>query len=99
MAGNLIPTRAVFPVYLRDAIAQTQDLKRQVPGFDLLTIIERQLAFMRTATQGGRVPPESERMKTDIGPIAVRNLEESYPDYARLLQELDYAFRRFDRLP
>jgi hypothetical protein len=99
MADDLIPTRAVFPVYLRDAIAQTQDLKRQVPGFDVLTIIERQLDFMRTATSGGRVPPESERMKTDIGPIAVRNLEESYPDYARLLQELDYAFRRFDQLP
>lgn len=99
MTDDLIPTKAVFPVYLRDAIAQTQELKRQAPGLDILTIIERQLDFMKNATQGGRVPSQAERMRTDIGPIAVRNFDETYPDYAHLLKELDYAFRRFDQLP
>ncbi len=59
----------------------------------------KQLGFMRKLTAGGNVPSAEERLKPDLGCIAVRNFDDSDPEYSDLLKELNYAFRRFDVLP
>ena len=61
-------------------------------------VVRKQLAFMKQATTDDAEPSADDREKTDLGPLAVRNFDDSYPDYATLLKALDYAFRRYDRL-
>lgn len=98
MGKLLITTKAEFQTVLAFAREQTESL-RGSSGFKLLDTVLAQLEHMRTSTEEGREPTDEERGATDVGPIAVRNFEDSHPDYAKLLKELDYAFRNFDKLP
>ena len=54
---------------------------------------------MQQCVAGNRSPLPDEIERVDVGPIAVRNFEESDAEYASWLQELDYAFRNWKRLP
>jgi hypothetical protein len=54
---------------------------------------------MQGALIGGRLPSEEEKAKVTVGPLAVRNLDETDWELSRVLQELDYAFRRYELLP
>lgn len=98
VAPPLITTQATFDVYLRDSLFRMKALADLDPNYNVAKVIMRQLEFMQTATKGGRVPTPDEREKIDIGPLAVRNFEESDWELARQLQELDYWFRRYEQL-
>jgi hypothetical protein len=98
MGKLLITTKTEFQTVLAFAREQTESL-RASSGFKLLDTVLAQLEHMRASTEEGREPTEEERGATDVGPIAVRNFDETHPDYAKLLKELDYAFRNFDKLP
>ncbi len=95
----LITTKAVFQVILRDALARTAEIAKIDPSWDLPAAVRAQLDFMQKATQGNRVPTDDEKARVDVGPLAVRNFEDSDEEYATWLKELDYAFRRFEQLP
>ncbi len=99
VAPPLITTQANFDVYLRDALFRIQAIENLDPSFSVAKVMKRQLEFMQTATKGGRTPTPDEKEKIDIGPLSVRNFEETDWEFARQLQELDYAFRRFEQLP
>jgi hypothetical protein len=89
VAPALIASRASFDAHLRGALLRSE----------LTDIIRRQLEFMQSATKDGRLPLPEEQARIDIGPRAVRNLEETDWELARILEELDYAFRRYELLP
>jgi hypothetical protein len=98
MGKLLITTKAEFQTVLAFAREQTESL-RASSGFKLLDTVLAQLEHMRASTEEGREPTDEERGATDVGPIAVRNFDETHPDYAKLLKELDYAFRNYGKLP
>lgn len=99
MAAVRIDSREVFQEVLAEARAATAALAASVPGWELCELIDAQLAFMAEETAGGAVPAREDQLATNLGPLAVKNLEESHPAYATLLKELDYAFRRYGALP
>ena len=45
------------------------------------------------------MPSDDEKARVDVGPIAVKNFEDSDEEYADWLKELDYAFHRLEQLP
>ncbi|WAS96592.1 immunity protein Tsi6 family protein [Nannocystis punicea] len=89
----------------RDAFAEVlAEARRRTRALDpsrwpLLRQIEAQLEFIAEQTKHGRVPHEDERLRTTLGPLAARNLEEVDPEYADQLEEIDYTFRRYPQLP
>ncbi|MDC0716687.1 immunity protein Tsi6 family protein [Nannocystis bainbridge] len=89
----------------RDAFAQVLvEARRRTRTLDpsrwpLLGQIEAQLQFIAEQTKQGRVPHEEDRMRTTLGPLAARNLEDIDPEYADQLEEIDYTFRRYPQLP
>lgn len=95
----------VMRILSRDAFAQVLDeARRRTQALDpcrvpLLQQIEAQLEFIAQETAGGRVPHEDDRLRTTLGPLAARNLEDIDPEYADQLEELDYTFRRYPQLP
>jgi hypothetical protein len=95
----LITTKAVFHSILREAMARTDKMAGADPGFGVFAEVRRQLAHMQQCVAGGRVPTDDEKALVDVGPLAVRNFEESDEEYASWLKELDYAFRRWQDLP
>jgi len=92
-----IVSRDTFATVLREASDRTRELAP--PRWALLRQISAQLEFMARTTADGRIPTADERLSTNIGPIAARNLEEVDPTYADQLEELDYTFRRYHLLP
>ena len=94
-----IQSKKTFREVLDEALAKTREIAALDPSWTLPAEIQRQLEFMRACTDDTRVPTDEERTSTDVGPVAVRNFEDSDEAYADLLKELDYAFRRFDALP
>ena len=46
-----------------------------------------------------RAPSAEDLNRLNLGVIAVRTLEDTDPEYAALLSELEYAFRRLKTLP
>lgn len=65
----------------------------------VLQQVADQLDYMGRMTANGRIPEEHERTKTTLGPLAAYNLEESDPELADRLEELDYTFHRYPLLP
>ncbi|MCY0986639.1 immunity protein Tsi6 family protein [Nannocystis sp. ILAH1] len=95
----------VMRILSRDAFAEVlTEARRRTRTLDpsrwpLLRQIEAQLQFIAEQTKRGRVPHEDDRLRTTLGPLAARNLEDIDPEYADQLEELDYTFRRYPQLP
>jgi hypothetical protein len=94
----LIQTRDKWHEVLRDALAKTAEFERLDSSWSLLKNVRRQLEYMQSCVAGGRSPTADEASKVDVGPLAVRNFDDTQPEYAKWLMELDYAFRHWDRL-
>ncbi|HEY8376063.1 MAG TPA: immunity protein Tsi6 family protein [Nannocystis sp.] len=92
-----ILSRDAFMAALDDA--RRRVLERDFAHSTVLQQIAAQLEFMARVTAGGRVPEAEERAKTSIGAIAARHLESTDPEFAALLEELDYTFHRYPLLP
>lgn len=88
VAPALITSRSSFHAHLRGALLRVE----------ITEIMRRQLECMQSATADGRLPLPEEQEKIDIGPRAVRNLDETDWELSRVLQELDYAFRHYELL-
>ncbi|PCC71553.1 protein of unknown function [Nannocystis exedens] len=92
-----IVSRDAFAQVLAEARARTQALDPS--QWPLLRRIADQLELMARATARGRVPHEEDRARVDVGLIAAREFEQTDPEYADQLQELEYTFRRYPSLP
>ena len=95
----LIQTRGIWHVIVQDALARTDQIAKIDPTWVLPGVIRRQLEFMQKCVWGNRSPTPDEIDRVDVGPLAVRNFEDSDEEYATWLKELDYAFRNWGRLP
>ncbi len=93
-----IQSRASFQEGLERAVADTQALMERLPEWGILPEIEGQLAFMKKATAHGLDPTPEEQAMTNLGLVSLRHFEGIEPEYARLLSELNYVFRRHQRL-
>ncbi len=91
-----IRSRDAFTKVLAEARAHTAYLLPSAPA--LFGLIAAQLEHMARTTADGRVPDEAERARTNLGPLAARNLEQSDPQLADRLEELDYTFHRYPQL-
>jgi hypothetical protein len=58
-----------------------------------------QLEFMERSIAENRAPSAEDLDRLNLGVIAVRTLEDTDPEYAAFLSELEYAFRRLKTLP
>jgi hypothetical protein len=98
VAPALITTRADFAEHLRGALRRLAEVTGS-SGYEVSGAIAQQLENMQSAIIEGRMPTEDEKAKITVGPLAVRNLDETDWELSRVLQELDYAFRRYELLP
>jgi hypothetical protein len=95
---SLIQTKIAWADYLERTIHQTEEFEKLDPNWELLKGIHRQLDFMKSCAANGRTPTSEEGSRVNVGPIAAKNLEDSQPEYAEWLMELDYAFRHWQEL-
>ena len=93
-----IVTRGDFFKFVDKAAKRTDEMAK-IPDYTVPRSVRAQLDFMLKCVKDGRAPTREEKDRVQIGPIAVREFEESDPPYATLLKELDYAFSRWEELP
>ena len=84
---------------LEEARLKTQEALAVDPTWSMTNTIQAQLDFMESCVANGRSPTPEEASRISLGVIAVRNLDDSYPEYSSLLKKLSYAFKRWDKLP
>ncbi len=99
MRPDLVNNRREFAVVLDRAIDRTESLRAIDPNWGLSNEIMCQLTIVAEVIKGRRTPTEKEKNSIDLGPLAVRNLDESDPEYSDLLKEIYYQFRRYESLP
>jgi hypothetical protein len=87
-----IQSKGQWRLMLEDARRRTDEMLAFDPNRTMMKVIRAQLDFMEQCVQGGRNPTKEEADRITLGPIAVKNLEEEDPEYARWLKALDYAF-------
>ena len=98
MKRPLIQNDSQFRAILRKAIEVTDEMVRQHPSFQLALMIQPQLTFIAQFLNGDRVPTPQERARVNIGVIAVRNFEDTDPEYADWLEALNYAFDHWEEV-
>ena len=94
-----IKSRREWRNWLTLAREKTNEARALDPSWSFTQSIARQLDFMESCVADGRTPTTDERKRTTLGLMAIRNLEESYPEYSTILQEVEYAFEFWDELP
>jgi hypothetical protein len=99
MRVSLIQNRRDFTRILQDAINRTERIQKVDPAWALPSTILKQLQFVAECIAKRRSPTATEMGKISLGQIAVKNLEESDPDYAEMLMAIDNRFGEFERLP
>jgi len=98
MQAPLISTKAKFAEVLAQALPKAKEISASLPDDPFQKSVLAQLEFMAQSLANGHIPTYDERQRINIGVIAMRTLEDSFPDYASLLSELDYAFNRWEAL-
>ncbi len=83
---------------IKSAIQQTKQLSDTCPAFPLWPSINEQLELLNVHLEQGLKPDIETLQRIDIGLIAARELEFDFPDYAELLESIDYAVSRWDEL-
>lgn len=91
-----IRSRDSFQAVLAEAREHTA---RRLPGDPaMFGQVAAQLEHIARVTADDRVPDAGERGRTNLGTLAVRNLERSDPGLADSLEEIDYTFHRYPNL-
>ena len=94
----MIENHSELKAILRKAVIHTDELGTLAPSFDLPRIIRPQLDFISQFLKEDRVPASEESARINIGVLAIRNFDESDPEYANRLKALDYAFKNWEQL-
>jgi len=99
MKAPLIASKSKFAEILQASVANAKQLVAANPDDSFLKSILAQLEFMGRCIAENRAPSPAELERINVGVIAVRTLEDTSPQYASQLSELEYAFRRWKDLP
>ena len=83
---------------MQKALQQTAEFQKLDPSWSLLKQVRTQLEFMQKCTENGRAPTPEEADRVTVGPIAVKNFDDTQPEYASWLMELDSGFCSWDEL-
>lgn len=98
MKPPLIDSKSKFREVLHAALAKAQQHAAAEPSDPFQKSILAQLEFMSRSATENRAASASELEKLNLGVIAVRTLEDTEPEYASTLSELEYAFKRWPTL-
>ena len=96
MRPNLVQTRRDWHMYYAKAMAETA--KYDNVDWDVMRSIKRQLEFMKNIVERGSPSPEDVSRIT-VGLLAIRNLDDSSPEFASWLVELEGGFRHWSSMP
>jgi hypothetical protein len=99
MKPLLIVSKSKFLEVLETCLAKARRHVAASPDDSFQKSILAQLEFMALCTAENRIPSPADLERINVGVIAVRTLDDTEPEYASLLSELDYAFRRWQSLP
>jgi hypothetical protein len=99
MKALLIVSKSKFAEVLQTCLASARRHVAASPDDPFQKSILAQLEFMARCIAEDRVPSLADLERINVGVIAVRTLEDTEPEYASLLSELDYGFRRWQTLP
>lgn len=95
----VIPSRAELAEMVAEALDRTRALAAEDPASKLPPLIQPQLEFIAQHLEEGSPPAYADRQRINIGQIAARNYEDVDPEYARWLELLNYAVRRWEQIP
>jgi Tsi6 len=98
MKPPLIDSKSKFREVLNTALVKAREHVAHEPDDPFQKSILAQLEFIARHVAEGRSASASELEKLNLGVIAVRTLEDTEPEYASLLSEVEYAFRRWPTL-
>jgi Tsi6 len=99
MKALLITSKSKFVEILQTCLATARQHAAANPDDPFQKSILAQLEFMARCSAEDRPASLADLERINVGVIAVRTLEDTEPEYASLLSELDYAFRRWQTLP
>lgn len=99
MKPPLLSSRSQFAEGLGQALPKAKASVAKNPDDAFQKSILAQLEFMALSIAENRAPSAEDLNRLNLGVIAVRTLEDTDPEYAALLSELEYAFRRLKTLP
>lgn len=85
-------TRTEFQELLDKAKEMTTIRLANFPAYGVFIHASEQLELIETILKRSKVPTDSERDAIDIGLMAVKELESTDPDYARILEEVEDYF-------
>lgn len=94
----LIASHSQLKAILDKAVVHTDKLAALDPTFRLPAMIRPQLDFISQFLKENRVPAAEERARVNIGVLAVRNFDDTDPEYANWLKALNYAFKNWEQL-
>lgn len=98
MKPLLIDSKSKFREVLDAALAKARQHVAAEPADSFQKSILAQLEFVARCIAENHAASASELEKVNFGVIAVRTLEDTEPEYASTLSELEYAFRRWPTL-
>ncbi len=99
MKAPLINSKSKFIEVLQAGLSDARQHVAASPGDSFQKSILAQLEFMARCIAENRAPALADLERINVGVIGVRTLEDTEPEYASKLSELDYAFRRWQTLP
>jgi hypothetical protein len=94
----MIENYSEFKSILDKAIVRTDKLATLGPSFSLPSMIRPQLDFISRFLKENQVPTMEDRTRLTIGVLAVRNFDDSDPEYSNWLKALNYAFENWEQL-
>jgi Tsi6 len=95
----VIASKSEFAAAVEEALLKAKAHVVRNPNDPFQKSILAQLEFMARSLAEKQRPSSEDFNRINLGVIAVRTLEDTDPDYAALLSELEYAFRRLEMLP
>ena len=99
MKPPLFTSKSKLAEGLAQALPKAKASLGKTPDDVFQKSILAQLEFMARCIAENRTPSPDDLNRFNLGVIAVRTVEDTDPDYAALLSELEYAFRRLKTLP
>ncbi|MBA3700641.1 MAG: hypothetical protein H0W78_17475 [Planctomycetes bacterium] len=99
MRPDLITSRRVFATVLTQAVERAKALQALDPTWSLSAEILRQLDLVGSVIRSRRIPTAQEKSSIDLGPLAVRNLDDSDDEFSTLLKEIYFHFKHYEELP
>lgn len=88
------PTMADLPSLVSTGQKMLSERMSAAPDFAIYESIKNQLEFIRSTVAAGRKPSDDEKERLTIGVYAAREFESSDPDFANVLFDIAYLFKR-----